>query len=270
MSKNPVDKLTGFVIVTGASSGIGLELTKLIAKDGCALLLVANEDLSQAETAARELGAAEVETLQTNLATRDGIAAVMDAVGDRNVDVLVANAGNGDGGAFLDQDWDAIKHALDTNVTGTISLIHKIGGRMKARGSGRMLVTGSIVGDMPGPFNLVYNSTKAFIDDFCVGLANELKETDLVVTCLLPGATDTAFFERAGMEDTSVGQSKKADPAKVAEDGYDALIKGEIKEVSGIMNKLQYLVADILPAPLIAKLHRRMAQPQGKETEAAD
>lgn len=263
MSKNPVERLSGFAIVTGASSGIGLELAKCVAGDGCRLLLVADRDLAEAARAARAAGAPSVETLRADLATREGIAALMQAVGTREVDVLMANAGTGEGGRFLDQDWSRIAHTIHTNVTGTLALIHRIGQRMVARDRGRILVTGSIVGDVPGPYNLVYNSTKAFIVDFCVGLAEELRDSDVVVTCLLPGATDTPFFETAHMEQTPVGETRfKADPAKVARDGYEALLAGEIKEVSGLFNRVQYLLADILPDELMAKLHRRIARPR--------
>ncbi|GAB5349884.1 SDR family NAD(P)-dependent oxidoreductase [Alteriqipengyuania sp. 357] len=262
MSKNPVKKLSGLCVVTGASSGIGLELAKLAATDGCDLLLVADRDLASAAGAVRECGAASVEYLETDLATESGVDELMNTVGDRPVDVLMANAGQGQGGAFLGHSWSDIKATIDTNITGTISLIHKIGGRMVLREEGRILVTGSIAGSMPGPFNLVYNATKAFIDNFCVGLANELKVTPVVITCLLPGITDTRFFERADMEDTTLGQSKKADPAKVARDGYEALLKGETQEVSGFMNKLQDTFADILPDELVAKMHERLAKPR--------
>ncbi|WJY19878.1 SDR family NAD(P)-dependent oxidoreductase [Alteriqipengyuania flavescens] len=270
MSKNEIDRLSGFAIVTGASSGIGLELAKLAAKDGCSLLLVADRDLAAATDAVRECGAKNVETLEADLATRDGIDSVMARIGDRPVDVLLANAGHGQGGAFLDQDWNDIAHVIDTNIKGAVSLIHKVGQRMRARNAGRILVTGSIAGHLPGAFQLVYNSTKAFIDDFCVGLHNELMETDVVVTCLLPGVTDTQFFKRAGMEDTKAGQSdSKADPAKVAKDGYDALLEGDTQVVSGFMNKVQTMFADILPDDLVAQMHRRLAKPKHRETEDA-
>ena len=262
MSKNKIDKLQGLIVITGASSGIGLELAKCAAADGCELILVADTDLSKGEAAAREAGAASVETLVADLATRHGIDAVMDCIGDRQVDGLMANAGTGDGGKFFEQEWDGIARAIDTNVKGTVSLIHRVGKLMVARDQGRILVTGSIVADMPGPFNLVYNSTKAFVVDFCVGLANELKDTNVVITCLLPGATDTDFFERAGMEEAPVAKSKKADPAKVARDGYAALLDGDVKEVSGFLNKVQYFFADILPDEVVAKMHRKMAEPR--------
>ena len=260
-----IDKLSGLCIVTGASSGIGLELAKLAAKDGCDLILVADRDLSEGERAARDAGAASVETIECDLGTKDGIDALMAKIASRPVDVLIANAGHGQGGAFLDQQWDDIAHVIDTNVKGTVSLIHKIGQSMKARNAGRILVTGSVAGHMPGAFQLVYNSTKAFIDDFCVGLHNELKETKVVITCLLPGVTDTQFFKRADMEDTKAGEKAAkgdaADPAKVAKDGYEALLEGDTQIVSGFANKVQTMFADILPADVVAQMHRRLAEP---------
>lgn len=266
MSKNKIDKLAGLVVITGASSGIGLELAKIAAADGCSLILVADRDLTEGASAARSAGASDVETLQADLSTRHGIDSVMELIGSRQVDVLMANAGIGEGGAFFEQTWDDIAKTIDTNIKGTVSLIHRVGQTMANRDAGRILVTGSIVADMPGPFNLIYNSTKAFVVDFCVGLSNELKKTNVVITCLLPGVTDTEFFEQADMEDTNVGQSdNKADPAKVAADGYQALLDGEVKEVSGLMNKVQYFFADILPDEIVAKMHRRMAKP-GEES----
>lgn len=265
-----IEKLSGFCVVTGASSGIGLELAKLAATDGCDLLLIADRDLADAERETRDCGAGSVETLRCDLGSRTGIEDVMQAIGGRHVDVLMANAGHGQGGAFLDQQWDDIKGVIDTNVTGTVSVIHKIGQGMRERDAGRILVTGSIAGHLPGAFQLVYNSTKAFIDDFCVGLANEIKDTNVSITCLLPGATDTEFFDRADLEDTKVGQSdSKADPAKVAKDGYEALLEGDTQVVSGFMNKVQTLFADILPDDLVAQMHRRMAEPRHRQTEDA-
>ncbi len=263
MSKNPIDSLSGFVIVTGASSGIGLELAKLAAGDGCDLLLVADRDLSAARSAVETCGAASVETLQVDLGTRHGIDTVVGTVGDRRVDALIANAGHGLGHSFFEQEWHDIAHVIDTNVKGTVSLIHKIGAQMVLADRGRILATGSIAGDMPGAYQLVYNSTKAFVNDFCVGLSNELKGTQVVISCLMPGVTDTEFFDRAGMQDTNAGKSNsKADPAKVARDGYAALLKGETQEVSGFMNKVQDIFAGILPDEVVAQMHRRLAKPE--------
>lgn len=266
MSKNEIDRLSGFAVVTGASSGIGLELAKLAARDGCELLLVADRDLSEGEAAARDCGAVSVETLETDLATADGIRALMDRIGDRRVDALFANAGHGEGHAFLDQEWKDIAHVIHTNVTGTVALIHRVGQRMRAANHGRILVTGSIAGRLPGAFQLVYNSTKSFMDYFCVGLANELKDTAVTVTCLMPGLTDTDFFERADMTDTEAGQQAQegdaADPAKVARDGYEAMLDGDTQIVSGLMNKVQALFADVLPKEVVAQMHRKLAKPK--------
>ena len=269
MSK--IDRLRGFVVVTGASSGIGLDLAKLAAEDGCDLLLVADRDLSEAEAAARSAGAGSVETLEADLASPDGLRKLMSTIGERQVEALLANAGHGLGDAFLDQEWKDIAHVIHTNVTGTTWLIHQIGQRMRARNSGRILVTGSIAGHIPGSFQLVYNSTKSYVDYFCFGLRNELKDTEVVITCLMPGPTETEFFHRAHLEDTSVGRDdSKADPAKVARDGYDALLAGDAHIVSGLMNKIQDAFAGIIPDTVLAQMHRKMAKPDGdRETQSA-
>jgi short-subunit dehydrogenase len=147
-------------------------------------------------------------------------------------------------------------------VTGTIALIQKVGRDMRARNQGRILIVGSIAGYMPGSFQAVYNGTKAFIDSFSFALRNELKDTSVTVTCLMPGPTDTNFFARAEMEDTQVGQSEsKDDPAEVANVGFDAMMRGDGDVVSGWKNKIQTSVASILPSGVVAEQHRRMAEP---------
>jgi short-subunit dehydrogenase len=183
------------------------------------------------------------------------------------VDALLANAGHGLGRAFLDQDFEEARHVIDTNVTGTVYLIQKVGRDMRARNKGRILITGSIAGFMPGSFQAVYNGTKAFVDSFSFALRNGLKETEITVTCLMPGATDTEFFERADMLDTKVGTQEKDDPAKVARDGFDAMLAGEGDVVSGWQNKLQTTLASVTPAGVLAKQHRRMAEPGTGEEE---
>ena len=150
---------------------------------------------------------------------------------------------------------------VDTNIIGTIYLAHTIGRRMRARDQGRILFTGSIAGLMPGTFQAVYNGTKAFVDSFAWALRNELKDTGVTVSCLMPGATDTDFFERAGLEDTKIGQSKKDDPADVAKTGFDAMMKGEGDVVHGFKNKVQAAVAAVTPQSQLAEMHRGMAEP---------
>jgi len=247
-------------VVTGASSGIGYELAKLCAQNGYDLVVAADEPLESAAGTFRALGAA-VDTVETDLATTEGVDELYGIVNGRPVDALLANAGHGLGQAFLDQEIDEIQHVIDTNITGTVYLIHRIGRDMRARGSGRILITGSVAGFMPGAFHAVYNGTKAFIDSFSWAIRNELKDSGVTVTCLMPGATDTEFFERAGMTDTKVGTDPKDDPADVAKVGFDAMMNGEGDVVAGLKNKIQTSVASVTPAAILAEQHRKMAEP---------
>src|ERR1043165_6356705 len=213
---NKTDATRPFAIVTGASTGIGLELAKQCAEDGYDLLIAADEpEIEAAAEQLRRFGGT-VEAIEADLATIEGVDQLIEAAAGRDVDALLANAGRGLGEAFLDQDFEDARRVLDTNITGTIYLIHRVGNEMRQRGQGKILITGSIAGYIPGTFQAVYNGTKAFIDSFSIALRNELKDSGVTVTCLMPGATETEFFDRAGLEDTKIGTSKKADPAGVA------------------------------------------------------
>jgi short-subunit dehydrogenase len=187
--------------------------------------------------------------------------ALLVGIGNRPVDLLLANAGRGLGGAFLDQDLDDAQRVVDTNISGTIHLIHKVANEMRKRGTGKILITGSIAGFIPGAYQAVYNGTKAFLDSFAIALRNELKDTGISVTCLMPGATETEFFRRAGMMDTKIGASKKDDPADVAKAGYDAMMAGEADIVTGWKNKMQVAVAHVTPDTVLAEQHRKSAAP---------
>lgn len=196
-------------IVTGASTGIGYELAKCCAADGFDLLIAADEaKIYQAAEDFKRLGVT-VDAVETDLATTKGVEDLYAATAGRAVDALLANAGLGLGGAFLDQDFDKVRHVIDTNITGTIYLAQRIAKDMRSRGGGRILFTGSIAGFTPGSFNATYNATKSFVDSFSFALRNELKDTGVTVTCLMPGATETEFFERAGMTDTRSVNRKK-------------------------------------------------------------
>ncbi len=253
-------------IVTGASAGIGYELAKLCAENGYDLVIAADQpQINEAAQAFRALGAT-VDVVQTDLATLEGNDQLYAATKGRPVDALLANAGHGLGKGFLDQNFREARHVVDTNITGTIYLIQKVGRDMRERGQGRILITGSIAGFMPGTFQAVYNGTKAFIDSFSFALRAELKDTGVTVTCLMPGATETDFFERADMLDTKVGQSKKDDPADVAKTGFDAMMRGDGDVVSGWQNKLQSAISLLTPSSVLAEQHRKMAEPgSGKE-----
>ncbi len=249
-------------IVTGASSGIGLELAKLCAENGFDLLIAADEpEIEEAARMLRGLGAA-VEAHQLDLARLEGIDARYDAIHGRPVAALLANAGLGLGGGFLDQPFKSELRIVETNIIGTIYLVHKVARDMRAAGAGRILFTGSIAGYIPGAFAAVYDASKAFINSFSYALRNELKDSGVTVSCLMPGATDTEFFERADMMDTKVGQDDdKDDPADVAKTGFEAMMRGEASVVHGMHNKLQVAAAKVMPQTATAEQHRGMAEP---------
>ncbi len=245
-------------VITGASTGIGLELAKLAAGKGYATIIVADEPAIHG--AAAHIGGT-VEAVEADLATTEGVDKLLGVVGARPVMALLANAGRGLGHAFLAQDWTEIRRVIDTNVTGTTYLLHKVAGGMRHSGKGRILITGSIAGFMPGTFQAVYNASKAYLDSFSEALRAELKDSGVTVTCLMPGPTETEFFKRAQLMDTSVGTSKKDDAATVAQTGWDAMMADEGHVVAGWKNKIQAAVAHVTPAPVLAELHRKMAEP---------
>ena len=250
-----------FAIVTGTSTGIGFELAKRCAKQGYDLLIAADEPAIEQAAASLRSAGAEVEAVQADLATTEGVDRLYAAAKGRPVDALLANAGRGLGRAFLDQDFNKARRVIDTNVVGTVYLIHKIGTDMRRRNAGRILITGSIAGFMPGSFQAIYNGTKAFLNSFSFALREELKDTKVTVTCLMPGATETEFFKRAEMIDTAVGTMEKDDAAEVAKNGFEAMMKGEGDVVSGLKNKVQSAVANVMPAGVLASQHRKMAEP---------
>ncbi|MBV9778047.1 MAG: SDR family NAD(P)-dependent oxidoreductase [Acetobacteraceae bacterium] len=248
-------------IVTGASSGIGYELAKCCAQNGYDLVIAADEPaINDAAQTFRNLGVS-VEAVQADLATIEGVDRLYGAAKGRPVEALLANAGRGLGKGFLDQDFNDVRRVVDTNITGTIYLIHRVGRDMRAQGRGRILITGSIAGFIPGTYQAVYNASKAFLDSFSFAIRHELKDTGVTVTCLMPGATETEFFERADMMDTKVGTAKKDDAAQVARTGFDAMMRGTGDVVTGWHNKLQTAIANVTPSDMLAEQHRKMAEP---------
>lgn len=252
-------------VVTGASSGIGLELAKCAARDGFDLIVAADTPFVEAAPALKELGT-EVEQLEADLATQHGIDQLLAHIAERRVDVLIANAGHGLGHAFLDQSVPEWLHVINTNITGTLMLVQPIVKRMVERGEGKVLITGSIAGHLAGAFQAVYNGSKAFIDSFAAALNEEIKGSGVTVTCLKPGATETNFFHRAELDDTKVGQAKKDDPAEVAKAGWEAMKNGDAAVIYGMKNKAQVAAAGMMTDATTAKLHRAQAEPgSGKE-----
>ena len=237
-------------IITGASTGIGFELATLAAKGGYDLIVVADEALIDAAAADFRQFGTDVQSVEADLSTIEGVDRLLAATGGRTIDLLCANAGRGLGHGFLDQQVADWRHVIDTNITGTLYLLQKVLKEMVARDEGKVLVTGSIAGFIPGSFNAVYNGTKAFVDNFTDALRNEIKESKgVTLTTLMPGPVETEFFDRADMLDTSVGANdNKSEPADVARDGWDALMGGKASVVSGWKNKLQATLANVTPA----------------------
>ncbi len=248
-------------VVTGASSGIGLELARCCIGGGYRVLIAA--DGNDIHRVAEELraGGAGVEAVQADLATREGVDQLYAAIGGRPVAALLANAGRGLGHAFLDQEFADIQRVIDTNVTGTLYLLHRVGRDMRAVADGKILITGSIAGFMPGTYQAVYNGTKALLDSFSFALRAELKGSGVSVTCLMPGATETDFFETADMLDTKVAASKKQPADEVARLGFEAMQRGEGDVVTGWNNKLRAAIANITPAEVLAAQHAELAKP---------
>lgn len=258
-------------LITGASSGIGFELARQFASNGFDIV-INSEDAAGLEQAAAQLRSegATVTTQVADLRQRDGIHALLDAVHclGRPLDALAANAGVGVGGRFTETDLHEELDLIQLNVASQVHLVKHVAKDMAARGQGRILITGSIAGLMPGSFQSVYNGSKAFLNSWGEAIREELKDDGVVVTVLMPGATDTDFFHRAGMDDTKVGQGEKMDAAPVAEAGFKALMADDDHVVAGWKNKLQAVMTNILPDPALAKAHRDMAQPNAEKEQA--
>jgi uncharacterized protein len=252
-------------VVTGASSGIGFELARVCALNGFDLVVAADSaKIKEAGQHLSQLGV-DVRAVQADLATEQGVDTLYNATKalNRPIDVLCANAGRGLGHAFLDQDWQDIKRVIDTNITGTCYLLRKFARDMAERHKGRILITGSIAGFIPGAYQAVYNGTKAFVDSFAYALRDEIADKGVTVTCLMPGATETPFFEKAGMLDTPVGQAQKDDALDVALTGFAALMSNKGGVVYGLKNKLQVAATRVAPQAWSAEAHRMQAQPSG-------
>jgi short-subunit dehydrogenase len=254
-----------FAVVTGASSGIGLELAKQFAEHGFDLLIVA--DTARIAAAASMLKGYNVSVTdaQIDLAKPDGVDQLYKAIRKmgRPVDAIALNAGVGAGGDFVRQTaLDADFNVIDLNIKSTVHLAKLILKDMVQRGQGRVLFTSSIAATMPGTFNAVYNASKAFVQSFAQSIRNELKDTGVTITALMPGVTETNFFHRAGMDDTKVGMSEKDDPAEVAKTGFEALMSGDDHVVAGsFKNKVQATMAHVLPDTVTAEMHRKQAEP---------
>jgi len=253
-----------FAVVTGASSGIGYELARQFAEHDFDVLVVAEDEgiTSAAERLSSRDGS--VESLRADLATHEGNDKVYEYIrsSGRPLDAIAINAGVGVAGPFAETDLSAQMNLIDLNVMSPVHLTHRVLKDMLSRRAGRILYTSSIAATMPGPFAATYNASKAFLKSFAEAIRNEVKDTGVVITVLMPGATDTNFFRRAGNEDTKLGAGEKDDPAEVAREGFEALMDGKDHVVAGsFKNKVQATVSHVLPDTVTAEMHRKEAEP---------
>jgi short-subunit dehydrogenase len=256
-----------FAVITGASSGIGYEFAKVCAEENFQVLVVADHGIDEAAERLRAGGAA-VTALQADLSTFDGnegVAAVIQQ-SSRPVDVLALNAGTGVAGPFLDTALQRDLALIQLNIGSVVHLSKRLLPAMVARGEGHVLITSSIAATMPGPYYATYAASKAYLLSFAEAIRYELKDTGVTVTALLPGPTDTEFFDRAGMQNTPVNVAGKDDPAEVARDAFKALMAGDDKVVAGsVKNLVQATAARLLPDELKAARHAAQTKPKDVE-----
>ncbi len=248
-------------VITGASSGIGLELARQCAANGFDLLICADD--AEIHRVANSIDPRAI-TVQADLSTSAGVEQLADAIRGtgRPVDALLLNAGVGVGGRFLETDLAAELRMIALNCNHTVHVAKLIVPAMVARGKGRVLVTGSVVSTAPAPYQAVYGATKAFVMSFAEALRFEIAESGVTVTTLQPGATDTEFFARADMLDTKVGQAEKDDPALVARRGFEAMMAGKDAVLGGgFKSRLQGLANEILPETVKAKQVAKTSEP---------
>jgi short-subunit dehydrogenase len=258
-----------YALVTGATSGIGYELAKLFAKDGYNLVIVARgqEGLDKTVNDLQQYGV-EVLAISKDLFRREASFELYDEVKGKGIepDVLVNDAGQGQYGEFIDTDINRELDIIQLNTASLVALTKFYLKDMVARGSGKILNVASVASKIPGPLQSVYHATKAFVLSFSEAIRNEVKDTGVTITALMPGATDTDFFNKADMEDAkNVKEGTLDDPAVVAKDGYEALMKGDDKVVSGFKNKVQVAMSNIIPDSMVAESTHKQQAPVSSE-----
>ena len=254
-----------FTLITGATSGIGLELAKLFAQDKSNLILVARDE-EKLNTTAELLKAENIDvvTISTDLFVVGNAQELYQQVKalSLEVDVLINDAGQGVYGKFIDNELDRELDIIQLNISSLITLTKLFVKDMVQRGTGKVLNVASVASKAPGPYQAVYHGTKAFVHSFNEAIRNELKDTGVSVTSLLPGATDTDFFNKADMQDSKiVQQGELADPVAVAKDGYEALLAGKDMVVSGLKNKIQVALGNITPDSMQAAQMEKVQEP---------
>jgi short-subunit dehydrogenase len=267
-----MDAKNGYALVTGGTGGIGFELARLLAADGYGLILVARGEEGLARAARDlELGyRVTVLTFPKDLSVPQNVFDLVQEIKGRGltVEVLVNDAGQGLYGEFKDTDLQRELSIVELNISATLILTKAFLTDMVARKSGRILNLSSIASKLPGPLQAVYHGTKAFVHSFTEAIRNELKDSGVTVTSLLPGPTDTDFFRKAGMQDArNVQSGDLADPARVARDGYDAMKANRDMVVSGLSNKMQVAMSNVLPDSTVAEMVHKQQAPGDKDKQ---
>jgi uncharacterized protein len=270
-TNNNSKKRNEYALVTGGTSGIGYELAKLLATDGYNLALVArsSERLLEVSDEFQELGI-DVLLIDKDLSDPKSAKEIYRELKLRgiNIDILINNAGQGQKGKFHEVDLERHLEIMHINMVSLVSITKLFLTDMLARKRGKILNLASVVSKTPAPEFSIYAASKAFVLSFSEALAKELEGTNVTVTALMPGRTDTDFFNKADMTDTKEYQDHKlADPTDVAKDGYDAMMSGESRVVSGTQNKLMVGMMNALPDSANASKMQKNIQPSEKEQE---
>ncbi len=258
-----------YALITGATSGIGYELAKLFAQDTYNLIIVSRsqEDLDKTASQFKQQYGIEVLPVAKDLFSKEAAFALYDTVKGKGiqVDVLVNNAAQGQYGEFVETDLSRELDIIQLNIVSYVILTKLFLKDMVARNEGKILNVSSIAGEIPGPLQSIYHATKAFITSFTEAVRSEVKETNVTLTALLPGGTETDFFHKAGMEHTKmVQEGSLADPAGVAKDGYEALMASKDKVISGLKNKLQVAISNVMPDSMVAENMHKQMEPSTK------
>ena len=259
-----------YVLITGGTSGIGRELSKLFAQDGYPLIIVARNEQELEKTAAelKQQHNVDVVTIPKDLFYPGNAFELYDEIKQKNlqVDILVNDAGQGVYGEFVDNDIQREIDIINLNISSLVVLTKQFVKDMVERGSGKVLQLASVASKLPGPWQAVYHGTKAFVLSFSEAIRAELKDTGVTITALMPGATDTDFFNKAGMQESKIVQEGKLDSAAdVAKDGYNALMSNDDKVISGFKNKVQVTMSNLMPDETVAANMNKQQQPVNKE-----
>jgi uncharacterized protein len=260
-----------YALITGGTAGIGYELARLFAKDNYNLVIVARteEDLEQVGQELTSEFGVNVITISKDLFKPDATFELYEEIKQQGIviNVLVNDAGQGNYGLFVESDLQRQLDIIQLNISSLTSLTYLYLKDMVARKEGKILQLASVASELPGPWQAVYHATKAYVLSFTEAIRSEVKDTGVTITALQPGATDTDFFNKAGMQDSKIVQdeSKLSDPAQVAKDGYEALMAGDDKVVSGFKNKLQTTMANVMPESMVADNMKKQQEPVDKK-----